>query len=211
MDLAGAKYFSSLDTAQAFHNIPVKPESQALTASSPPTACTSSSVCHSILRTPGPCIAASSRCFLTNSGLTASFCLPGRHPHPHKDGHMKTIKAIKAPTSGKELQQLVGFLQYFSSFVPGFSQLTAPMNALRNKRHVSPWDSMEECKENLQKLKDAFAKPIRLRHYLLPVDDPDARQFEVHMDFSAQGLAACLYQMQRIDGEAKLQFINAAG
>ena len=32
MDLAGATYFSSLDPAQAFHNIPVKPESQALTA-----------------------------------------------------------------------------------------------------------------------------------------------------------------------------------
>ena len=32
MDLAGAKYFSSLDAAQAFHNIPVKRESQALTA-----------------------------------------------------------------------------------------------------------------------------------------------------------------------------------
>ena len=32
MDLAGAKYFSSLDAAQAFHNIPIKRESQALTA-----------------------------------------------------------------------------------------------------------------------------------------------------------------------------------
>ena len=32
MDLAGAEYFSSLDAAQAFHNIPVKKESQALTA-----------------------------------------------------------------------------------------------------------------------------------------------------------------------------------
>ena len=32
MDLAGAKYFSLLDAAQAFHNIPIKPESQALTA-----------------------------------------------------------------------------------------------------------------------------------------------------------------------------------
>ena len=32
MDLAGATYFSSLDAAQAFHYIPVKPESQALTA-----------------------------------------------------------------------------------------------------------------------------------------------------------------------------------
>ena len=38
------------------------------------------------------------------------------------------LDAIKAPTSRKEVQQLVGFLQYFASFVPSFSQLTAPMN-----------------------------------------------------------------------------------
>ena len=56
-----------------------------------------------------------------------------------------------------------------------------------------------------------FAKPGLLRHYPLSVDDPDSGKFEIHMDFSSQGLAACLYQTQCIDWEAKLGFIDAAG
>ena len=50
-----------------------------------------------------------------------------------------------------------------------------------------------------------------IRHYPLAPDDPDAGKMEVHMDFSAKGMAACLYQTQRVNGEARLQFIDAAG
>ena len=73
--------------------------------------------------------------------------------------HLDYIEAIKAPTSGKEVQQLVGFLQYFASFVPHFSQLTSPMNELRNKRHLALGDWTEECEWNLQQLKASFARP----------------------------------------------------
>merc|ERR1711914_38848 len=125
--------------------------------------------------------------------------------------HLEYIEAIKAPRSGKEVQQLVGFLQYFASFCPEFSQLTAPMNALRNKRHLAPGDWTQECEESLRTLKAHFAKPGLIRHYPLAPDDPDAGKFEVHMDFSAKGLAACLYQTQRVNGEARLRFIDAAG
>ena len=54
--------------------------------------------------------------------------------------HLDAINNIRDPTSGKEVQQMIGFMQYFSSFVPQFSQLTAPMNELRNKRHLGPGD-----------------------------------------------------------------------
>ena len=104
--------------------------------------------------------------------------------------HIETIKAL---TSRKKVQQLVCFLQYFLSFELGFIQLTGPMNALQNKRHLGHKDWTEECKENLEKLKDMFAEPGLMQHYPLPVDDPDAGKFEVHMDSSAQALAACLY------------------
>ena len=63
----------------------------------------------------------------------------------------------------------------------------------------------------MQILKDTFALPGLLRRYPLAPDDPNARKMEVHMDFSAKGMAACLYQVQFDDGEPKLQFINAAG
>ena len=125
--------------------------------------------------------------------------------------HLEAIKAIQAPTSGKEVQQLVGFLQYFASFVLRFSKLTAPMNELCNKRHLSPGDWTKECETSLQILKDTFARPGLLRHNPLAPDDPDAGKMELHMDFSAKGVAACQYQTQRVDGVAKLRFIDAAG
>ena len=79
------------------------------------------------------------------------------------------------------------------------------MNELQNKRHLSPGDWTEECETSLQILKDTFLKPGLLRHYPLAPDDPDAGKMELHMDFSAKGIAACLYQTQRVDGVAKLQ------
>ena len=125
--------------------------------------------------------------------------------------HLEAINNIQRPTSGKAVQQMIGFMQYFGSFVPRFSQLTAPMNALRNKRHLAPGDWTDECEKNLQILKDSFAKPGLMRHYPLPPDDPDAGKMELHTDFSAKGIAACLYQTQKVNGEPKLRFIDAAG
>ena len=115
--------------------------------------------------------------------------------------HMEAIKAIKAPTSGKEVQQLVGFLQHFSALMPQFSQLTA----LKNKRHLAHGYWTDKCERNLQELKATFAKPGLLCH----LDNPNASKFEVQIDFSSQGLAACHYTTQRINGEAKLRFIDA--
>merc|ERR1712155_247536 len=125
MDLAGAEYFSSLDAAQAFHNIPVKKESQALTA------------------------------FITAFG-TFQF---QRMPFGLKNAgavycrlvkrlldHLKLIENMEEPKSGKEVQSMIGFIQFFSNFVPRFAQLTLAMNALRNKRHLAPGDWNEECK-----------------------------------------------------------------
>ena len=106
---------------------------------------------------------------------------------------------------------MIWFIQFFSSFIPRFAQLTAPMNELRNKRHLAPGDWSEECKQNMQILKDTFATPGLLRRYPLAPDDPNAGKMEVHIDFSAKGMAACLYQVQFKDGEPKLRFIDASG
>ena len=262
MDLAGAKYFSSLDAAQAFHNIPVKKESQALTAF------ITAFGTYQFQRMPfGLKNAGAMYCRLVKQ-LLDRLQLEGKvsayldnilvhtkteeeHLHTldkvleaHVDAgiklkakktfliepavdflghrvsadgialsswHLDYIEAIKAPKSGKEVQQLVGFLQYFSSFVPHFSQLTAPMNELCNKRHLAPGDWTIECENNLQQLKASFTHPDLLRRYPLAPDDPDAGKMEVHMDFFAKGIAACLFQTQRVNGEARLRFIDTAG
>ena len=236
MDLAGAKYFSSLDAAQAFHNIPVKRESQALTAF------ITAFGTYQFQRVPfGLKNARAMYCWLVKllldrlkldgkvSAYLDHILVHTRTKEEHlfaldkvleahvdagiklkakktflfekavdflghrmsaegitlSSRHLDYIEAIKVPTSGKEVQQLVGVLQYFSSFIPQFLQLMSPMNKLRNKRHLAPGDWMEECEKNLQALKESFTQPGLLRHYPLAPDDPDAGKLEVHMDFSA--------------------------
>merc|ERR1712155_82732 len=173
MDLAGAKYFSSLDAAQAFHNIPIKRESQALTAF------ITAFGTYQFQRMPfGLKNAGAMYCRLVKElldrlrldGQVSAYLddilvhtkTEGEHLHAvdrvlaaHVDAgiklkakktflfepavdflghrvsadgitlssrHLEYIEAIKAPKSGKEVQQLVGFLQYFASFCPEFSQ-----------------------------------------------------------------------------------------
>ena len=201
MDLAGAKYFSLLDAAQAFHNIPIKRESQALTAfitafgtyqfqrmpfglknagavycrlvkelldrlklDGQVSAYLDDILVHTKteeehLRAVDKVLEAHVDAGIKLKAKKTFLFEPAVDFLGHRvsaDGitlssrHLEYIEAIKAPRSGKEVQQLVGFLQYFASFCPEFSQLTAPMNALRNKRHLAPGDWTQECEESLQ-------------------------------------------------------------
>merc|ERR1711923_373318 len=210
MDLAGAEYFSSLDAAQAFHNIPVKKESQALTAF------ITAFGTFQFQRMPfGLKNAGAMYCRLVKQ-LLDQLKLEGRvsaylddilvhtktkEEHlsalekvleAHADAgiklkakktalfereveflghrvsnrgiapsnrHLEMIENLEEPKNGKEVQSMIGFIQFFSSFVPHFAQLTAPMNELRNKRHLAPGDWSEECKQNMQALKNTFATP----------------------------------------------------
>ena len=81
--------------------------------------------------------------------------------------HLATIAAIEPPTSGKQIASLVGFLQYYSSFLPRFAKLTAPLNALRNKKRLGPGDWTPDCQQALDELKESFAKEGLIKHYPL--------------------------------------------
>merc|ERR1711951_314159 len=88
--------------------------------------------------------------------------------------HLEMIENMEEPKSGKEVQSMIGFIQFFSNFVPRFAQLTSAMNALRNKRHLAPGDWNEECQQGMKIIKETFAKPGLLRRYPLAPDDPNA-------------------------------------
>ena len=48
--------------------------------------------------------------------------------------HVDKILDWKLPQTGKELQSFLGFVNYYSAFIPEYGKLAADMNRLRNKK-----------------------------------------------------------------------------
>ena len=99
------------------------------------------------------------------------------------------------PKTVKELNTLLGFLSYYRSFIPEFSELTAEMMEQKRRKKLS-WT--EEMTKSLDKLKEKFkSAPIRA------VPDFESKEkFILTTDFSGRALSAILSQVQ--DGQERL-------
>ena len=114
--------------------------------------------------------------------------------------YVQQILNWPSPKTGKECASVIGFLSYYSSFIPEFSMLTAEMNAAKNKKDFKWTETME--KKFLQ-LKEEFKKsPIRAA----PMYDSD-QPFEITTDFSSTAISCILSQVQ----QGKERMIAAAG
>ena len=118
-----------------------------------------------------------------------------------REDYVSRILAWPSPKTGKELRSLLGFMSYYRSFIPRFSELTQDMNGQRSSKGEIQWTAqMEQC---LQDLKSEFRQG-RIRSYpRFDISDP----FILTTDFSSGAIAAILSQMQ--EGEEK--FLAAAG
>ena len=83
----------------------------------------------------------------------------------------KKVSAIKdwpTPTSKKQLQGFLGFLNFYQHFMQNFAQIACPLNALTLVKKEFEWTS--ECQEAFQKLKDTTTSASSLT---MPTDtDP---------------------------------------
>ena len=92
------------------------------------------------------------------------------------------------PTTAKQLQSFLGFVNYLRDFVPKLSTITAPLNAIRLKDNI-PEQWTPECAHAFQLLKEIIPQCPPLAH-------PDfARPFYVATDASAVGIGCVLYQL----------------
>ena len=84
-----------------------------------------------------------------------------------EEQYLEQIVALrcKRPATPEELLSRLGFLSYYSQFVPRFAELTSSLTLWKNKRYLI-WS--EEMKKDWLELVDKFAKANR-RH-LLRVD-----------------------------------------
>jgi site-specific DNA-cytosine methylase len=109
----------------------------------------------------------------------------GIHPTTAK---ILAIKELRVPTDVNQLQSVLGYMNYYRGYVPNYSQLQAPLNALLKKGAV--WNWTEECQQAYDQLKEALCKEGNaLRRY-----QPEL-ETKLYTDWSKQGVGAVLAQV----------------
>ena len=108
----------------------------------------------------------------------------------HSIDHEHAKKAVDwpVPTTGKQVQAYLGFVNYFREHIPMVSKLTAPLDKLRTLKRITPSEWTADCQQAFNKLKSIlFAAPA--------LAYPDFSQpFFVATDASGVGIGAVLYQ-----------------
>ena len=104
------------------------------------------------------------------------------------DHSLDTIRQWKVPSSVNEVQAFLGLANYHRAFIPHFSDLTAPLNALIGAGKDFHWKSKEQ--QAFEKLKTALLSPAVLA---IPTRDGD---FILDTDASDVAIGGSLYQLQ---------------
>ena len=103
--------------------------------------------------------------------------------------YVQRVVEWPAPTTNTELQSFLGFANYYRSFIPEFSNITACLNKLRN---VPKFELGNAELNAIQSLKLAFTKaPIRAYP-----DYYSNEPFILSVDYSKTALAGVLTQVQ---------------
>ena len=128
---------------------------------------------------------------LTVSYLGHLITSEGIQPDPEKTSR---VANYPTPTDVNEVRSFLGLASYYRRFVPGFSQIAAPLHSLLKKGAQFYWSV--ECQDAFQKLKQLLISAPVLSY---PRFDPN-HPFILETDASAKGLGAVLAQQQE-DGK----------
>ena len=119
------------------------------------------------------------------------------------DQHKVAVfRNMRRPTRGKEVSSLLGFVNYLREYIPLYSCIFGPLEALRSKRAISEdlWVS-SGAKKSFDLAKDILSKtPV------LNVPDFE-RPFHIETDASQYGVGAILFQL---DDDEKPVYIDFA-
>ena len=99
---------------------------------------------------------------------------------------IESIREWPRPTNVKELQALLGFLNYNRQFIPGYSQKALPLTKLTRKDTPYQWGKEQE--QAFQQLKECSMKPPVL------VTFKEGMPIRIETDASDQAMGACLCQ-----------------
>lgn len=99
---------------------------------------------------------------------------------------MQAISKLQAPSNKKELQTLMGMVNYVRSFLPNLSELSHPLRELLKKNVIFQWNNThDEC---LQKIKTDIMSSSTLKIF------DEKKEITIQCDASKYGLGCCLLQ-----------------
>lgn len=114
----------------------------------------------------------------------------------------QAVQEFPVPRNLKELQRFLGMAGWYHRFVPNFSKLADPLNALKRKGAKFTWTP--ECQASFDALKQYLVSPPILGHPNLSLP------FTVYTDASDVGLGAVLVQRTDSGSEEILAFGSRA-
>ena len=102
--------------------------------------------------------------------------------------YVQKITDLPLPQTGKELSALLGFTNYYHDFLPGFANVTAELNSVKNSRLIV-WTP--EMISNFNTLKQMFTAALCRA---TPDFSPITKPFILTIDFSKTAVGAVLSQ-----------------
>ncbi|GJP41373.1 hypothetical protein CLOM_g1045 [Closterium sp. NIES-68] len=130
----------------------------------------------------------------------------GVHVDPKK---IEAVHTWKTPENVKELQQFLGFANYYNRFVPQYAKLAAPLTNLLKKNTPYKWEPKHQ--EAVEQLKQALTSaPVLIlpdpeRDYVIKADSSDQAVGAVLMQDQGNGLQPIAYLSKKLHG-AKLNY-----
>ena len=103
-------------------------------------------------------------------------------------GRVEALKTMPAPKSASEVKSLLGMAQYSASFIPNFSDITAPLRALTKKSAKWHWTNHEQ--NAFVKLKNSLSNDSVLGYY------ETGAPTKLQVDAGPHGLGLILMQLK---------------
>ncbi|CAI7730659.1 unnamed protein product [Closterium sp. NIES-53] len=130
----------------------------------------------------------------------------GVHVDPKK---IEAVRTWKTPENVKELQQFLGFANYYNRFVPQYAKIATPLTNLLKKNTPFKWEDVHQ--QAMEQLKTALTSaPILIlpdpeKDYVIEADASDQAVGAFLMQDQGKGLQPIAYLSKKLHG-AKLNY-----
>ncbi|CAI7867914.1 unnamed protein product [Closterium sp. NIES-53] len=125
----------------------------------------------------------------------------GVHVDPKK---IEAVRTWKTPENVKELQQFLGFANYYNRFVPQYAKIATPLTNLLKKNTPFKWEDVHQ--QAMEQLKTALTSaPVLIlpdpeKDYVIEADASDQVVGAVLMQDQGKGLQPIAYLSKKLHG-----------